>query len=71
MLNNTAIGKDMEGSGHSILFLHLPGGGGLRKTTRNSSQDRLFSDRYLNPRFPEYEVGLLTTSPRLSVRDMM
>jgi hypothetical protein len=37
---------------------------GLRETTKTLSQDSVSPGRYLNPRSPEYEAGLLTTLPR-------
>jgi hypothetical protein len=41
---------------------------GLRKTTRNPSQDSRSPDRELNPGPHEYEAEVLTTQPRRSVR---
>jgi hypothetical protein len=48
-----------------VLFWHLPGG--LRKTTKDLSQDSRSPDRDLNPGHSEHEAGVLTTQPRLSI----
>jgi hypothetical protein len=40
---------------------------GLRKTTKNLSQDIGCPDRDLSPGPPEYEAGVLATRPRRSV----
>jgi hypothetical protein len=40
---------------------------GLRKTTKNLSQDSRSPGRDLNPGHPEYEAGLSTTRKRCSV----
>jgi hypothetical protein len=40
---------------------------GLRKTTKNLSQDSRYPGRDLKPGPPEYEAGALTTRPRRSV----
>jgi hypothetical protein len=40
---------------------------GLRKITKDMSQDGRSQDRYLKPGPPEYEVGMLTSRPRPSV----
>jgi hypothetical protein len=37
---------------------------GLRKNTKNLSQDSEFPGRHLNPGPPEYEAGALTAQPR-------
>jgi hypothetical protein len=39
----------------------------LRKTTKSLSQDRRSSGRDLNPKSPEYEVGMLISKPRHSM----
>jgi hypothetical protein len=44
---------------------------GLRKTTKNLSQDRRSLGRDLNPGPPEYEAGVLTTRPRRSVSPVL
>jgi hypothetical protein len=44
--------------------------GGLRKNTKNLSQDSRSPGRDLNPGFPEYEAGVLATRLRRSVYDM-
>jgi hypothetical protein len=43
---------------------------GLRKTTKNLSQDSRSPGRDLNPGPPEYEAGVLTTRPRRLVVHM-
>jgi hypothetical protein len=48
-----------------VLSRYLPGG--LRKTTKNLTQDSRSPGRDLNPRPPEFEARLLTTRPRYSV----
>jgi hypothetical protein len=40
---------------------------GLRKTTKNLSQDSRSPDRRLNPVYSEYETGVLTTRPQRAV----
>jgi hypothetical protein len=47
------------------LSWHLPAG--LRKTTKDLSEDSLSPGRDLNPRSPEYEAGALITRLRRSV----
>jgi hypothetical protein len=42
---------------------------GMRKTTKNLSQDSFSTGRNLNPRPSEYEAGVLTARPRRSVRN--
>jgi hypothetical protein len=48
-----------------VLFQHSPGG--LRKTTNTLNQDSQSLGRNLKPGPSEYEAGVLTTVPRLSV----
>jgi hypothetical protein len=41
---------------------------GLRKSTKRISQDSRSPVRDLNPGYPAYEAGVLTTRPRRSMR---
>jgi hypothetical protein len=55
-------GKDVEGSGHGLISGTFPAfawGGGLRRITKNLSQDSRSPGRDLNPGPPEYEAGEL------------
>jgi hypothetical protein len=45
----------------TVLYLHFTGG--LRKTTKNLSQDSWSLDQNLNLGPPEYKAGVLTTQP--------
>jgi hypothetical protein len=60
------VGKDLEGSSYGLILrfhpsIHLDG---LRKTTKNISQDIWSLDLDLNLGPPEYEAGMLTTQPQ-------
>jgi hypothetical protein len=56
-------GKYLEGSGRSLILKCYPviRLEGLRKTTKNLSQDSLSSGRHSSPGSPEYEAGVLTS----------
>jgi hypothetical protein len=64
---------DLEGSGRGLILRYYPGVclKGLRKTTKTLSQDNRSPGRGLYPGPPEYEVGVLTTQPRLSVQPLL
>jgi hypothetical protein len=53
----------MEGSGRGLVGICLEG---LRKTTKNLSQDSRYTARDFNPGPPEYGAEMLTTRPRRS-----
>jgi hypothetical protein len=57
------IGKNVEGSGRGPVLRYYPGIclEGLRKTTKNLSQNNQFPGRDFNPGPPEYEIRVLTT----------
>jgi hypothetical protein len=55
----------VEGSGRGLILIYQSGIclEGLRKTTKNLSQDSRSPGRDLNPRFSEYEARVLATRP--------
>jgi hypothetical protein len=63
--------KGFKGSGRVLILIYYPGIRleGLRKTTKNLSEDSLSSARNSNPEPPEYEAGVMITPPRRSVSD--
>jgi hypothetical protein len=68
VMSEWQIGKDAEESGSGLILRHYPSIclEGLRKTTKNLSQDSRPPGRDLNPAPPEYESGVLDTRPRRS-----
>jgi hypothetical protein len=56
------IGKDLEGSGRGLILKYYSGirVEGLRKTTKDLSQDSRFPVWDLSPGPPKYEAGVLT-----------
>jgi hypothetical protein len=58
-------GKDVEESGRGLILTYYPSifVDGLRKTTKNLSQDSRYPDRDLNPGSPECEAEVSTTWP--------
>jgi hypothetical protein len=48
-----------------VLLRHLPGG--TEGNREKISHDNRSAGRDLNPRYPKYEAGVLSTRPRLSV----
>jgi hypothetical protein len=72
MVHEWWIGKDLEGSFRGIILRYYPGIGleELRKTTKNLNQDSRFPGRDLKPGPTEYEAGVLTTRPRLSIENI-
>jgi hypothetical protein len=62
-------GRDMEGSGRGLILILYPDicPEDLRKTTINLNQYSRSPGRDLKSGPPEYEAGLLTTRPQLSV----
>jgi hypothetical protein len=69
MIGEQRIGKEVERSGCGLILGYYPDScvEGLRKTTKNLSEDSLSPDRNLNQRPSEYETGVLTTRPQCSV----
>jgi hypothetical protein len=63
-------GKDLERGGRGIILRYHPGMllEGLRKNTKNLSQDSRSQGRDWSPGFPQYEAGVYHTRPRRSVR---
>jgi hypothetical protein len=60
----------LVGSGRGLILRYYPGirMEGLRKTTKNLTQDSRSARRDLSAVPPEYEAGWLTTRPRRSVK---
>jgi hypothetical protein len=61
--------KYLGGSCRGLIPRYYPGNflEGMRKTTKNLSQDSRSPGRGLNPGLPEYEAGVLITRPQRSV----
>jgi hypothetical protein len=59
----------LKGSGRGLIIRYYPGirVEGLRKTTKNLSQDSRSPGRNLKPGSSEYEAGALINLPRLSM----
>jgi hypothetical protein len=57
------IGKKLEENGRGLILRYYPNIHleGLRKTTKNLSQDSWSPGQELNPGPPEYKAGVLTT----------
>jgi hypothetical protein len=68
MISEWWIGKDVEGTGHGLILTYYPGIclEGLRKPTKNRSQDSWSPGWDLNPEPSKYK-GVLTTRPWHSV----
>jgi hypothetical protein len=62
-------GEDLEESGGGLILRNYPGIclEGLRKTRQNLSHDSRSPGQGLKLRLHEFEAGVLTTLPRLSL----
>jgi hypothetical protein len=69
MISEWWIGKDLEENISGLIWRCYPGIRleGLGKPTINLSQEYPISRPKLEPETSEYEAGMLTTQPRLSV----
>jgi hypothetical protein len=69
MMGEWWIWKDIQGSGRGLILRFYPSIclEGMRKTTKNLSQDIRSPGWYFNPGLPEYEAGVLTNWSRRSV----
>jgi hypothetical protein len=65
MMNWNGFGRKRPWPNFKVLSRHSPGG--LRKATKDVSQDCRSADQDLIHRSPEYEAEILTTRPRRSV----
>jgi hypothetical protein len=59
------IGKELERSGRGLILRYYAviRIDGPKKTTKSLSEDSRCSGRYLSPKPPEYEAGVLITRP--------
>jgi hypothetical protein len=59
MMNCKGFGRELSLPNFKVLYRHAPTG--AEENHENFSQDSRSPGRDLNPRFPEYETGVLNT----------